>query len=696
MNSHIANGPSPPAGRYIAECGHVLGAALPRLLDALFDKVDDALNDQADRSTNGRLAGLYVGAADRVHQSRSGIRSEFLRRVRFAAEQTARGRAGREDLGDALGVRTKLDMALDAELDEILATDNLVSKAESRYRAPLLAIAGHLARLQGRPKADMRSNPFGPLALCSAFQAALRSADELDPPIRLLFYKAFDKQVMDRLGAVYSLCEAAAARQSHGIPAGRQARVLAGQTGSSRGAVDPAGADPSRARAAARMPPSAAIARFEQFRDLLNRQRAAAGPDGQGVVQPAELPHLVGRLGADAGSVGLVSRARLVEQLAEAQGGPGGIDRERRALSREDEDTLDLVFLFFEHLLQGNALPDPIRVLIARTQIPIAKLALLDKGFFSDAEHPARRLLNHVGQAAVGWNDEDRDPDGLYGMIERVVERLILDFDGDPGLFAQMDRYFVAYIARERARASAAERRVLESVDTRSSGLEKQVVDAAIAQSLATHGRVPPVVNSILREGLEQVLRAAYRIDGPDSGAWRAALELVDRLLWSVQPKEGAEARRELLRTIPELLRTLRGRLSVTACDQRQIGRWFRDLQTVHLSVLQEGASAGAETLASRGRQDAAPSLPPDLDLAVGSWLELSPVEGIRMRVKLAWRSPDGEVLLFVDRHGARGPQLTRHELTRRLAQGLATVLDDGHEPLADRAMRSVLSSLAS
>jgi hypothetical protein len=170
---------------------------------------------------------------------------------------------------------------------------------------------------------------------------------------------------------------------------------------------------------------------------------------------------------------------------------------------------------------------------------------------------------------------------------------------------------------------------------------------------------------------------------------------LVDRLLWSVQPKEGAEARRELLHTIPELLRTLRGRLSVTACDQRQIGRWFRDLQTVHLSVLQ-GASAGAEMPASRGRQDAAPSLAPELDLAVGSWLELSPVEGTRMRVKLAWRSPDGEVLLFVDRHGARGPQLTRHELTRRLAQGLATVLDDGGEPLADRAMRSVLSSLAS
>jgi len=105
LNSDIDTGPSPPAGRYIAECGHILGAALPRLLEALFDKVDDALNDQADRSTNGRLAGLYLGAADRVHQSRSGIRSEFLRRVRFAAEQTALGRAGLGDLGDALGVR---------------------------------------------------------------------------------------------------------------------------------------------------------------------------------------------------------------------------------------------------------------------------------------------------------------------------------------------------------------------------------------------------------------------------------------------------------------------------------------------------------------------------------------------------------------------------------------------------------------
>lgn len=684
MNSHIDTGLSPPARRYIAECGHILGAALPRLLDGLFDKVDDALNDQADRSADARL---YLGAVDWVRQSGGTIRSDFLRRVRVAAEQTALGRAGLEGPGDARRMPSEPDTAMDAELEEILATSNLVSKAESRYRAPLLEIASHLARLQDRANADMHSNPFGPLALCSAFESTLRSADELAPAIRLLFYKAFDKQVMDRLGAFYSLCAAAAAKGSHGTPADRQAGARTGR------AVDAVGADP----AAVRRVPGTAIARFEQFRDLLDRQRvmAGSGPDRKGVVQAAGLLGLVGRPDADARFVGLVSRARLVEQLAGARGRPGGTDGQRRALSPEDEDTLDLVFLFFEHLLQGNALPDPIRVLIARMQIPIAKLALLDKGFFSDADHPARRLLNHVGEAAVGWNDEDRGPDGLYGMIERVVERLILDFDGDSGLFAQMDRYFVAYIARERVRASAAERRVLEAVDTRSSGLEQQLVDAVIAECLAAYSRVPPVVDAIVREGLQQVLRACYRTDGPDSDSWRAALGLVDRLLWSVQPKKGAEERRELLHTIPELLRTLRGRLSVTACDQRQIGRWFRDLQTEHLGVLQ-GASGGAEAPVPGAREDAAPSQVPALDLAIGSWLELAQIDGHRKRVKLAWRSRDGEVFLFVDRHGARGPQLTRQELAGRLAQGLATVLDDGREPLADRALRSVLSSLAS
>ncbi len=655
--------PSLPVGRYLGECGRLLGATLPRLLDALFRKMDEALNDQADKSAND----ASPVTVDRVRRARQRIQSDFFQRVRQAAARAAMDQPRLERPSASAPQRCTAAAPAQAELEEILATENLVSKAESRYRDPLAAIDAHLARLRGRGDLDGRANPYAPLALCESFQAALKSVGDLEPAVRLQLYKGFGKQVMDRLGPFYSMCAAAATRATEVHPEGAA-------LGNDSGML---------------------VAPFEQLRDLLHRQEAAGRfiPARRGVVDTGELLGLLGRLDLDAELArGGVSSARLREQLSTVLARTRWVGRGRRALSPEDEDTLDLVFLFFEHLLRGNTVPDAIGVLIARMQIPVAKLALLDKGFFSDPGHPARRLLNHVGQAAVGWSDDDRGPDSLYGMIERVTERLILDFDGDPGLFSELDGWFVAHLAREQAQADLVETRVLAEVDTRSSGLEQQVVDAAIAERRAIHARVPPVADSILYEGLQQVLRATYRTEGPDSGSWRSVLELVDRLLWSVQPKDGAAERRELLRMIPELLRALRARLDVTGCDQRRVARWFRDLQTAHLAVLQ-GASMGRNPVSGRG---CAPEYgaPPGCGLPLGSWLELIGPDGARTRLKLAWRSPDNDALTFVDRHGQRGPRLTGSEVARLLERGSAAVIDDGREPIADRALRSVLSAL--
>jgi len=39
---------------------------------------------------------------------------------------------------------------------------------------------------------------------------------------------------------------------------------------------------------------------------------------------------------------------------------------------------MDLVFLLFEQILAGGDMPDPIKVLVSRLQIPYVKVALMD------------------------------------------------------------------------------------------------------------------------------------------------------------------------------------------------------------------------------------------------------------------------------------------------------------------------------
>lgn len=544
--------PSSPARRYIGECAQSLESALTPLMAALFDKVDDALYDLADKSPSNGLYTVYFDGMRIIRKQHRSIQLNFLRLLREGADNVAAGLLKRSPSPSLESGSQDFGLIQDAELEEILAIDNLVSKADSRYRRDLMEMNHYLGGLLDRDSFDGRSNPFGPSAICEAFRGALNTAQQLEPPIRLVLYKLFDKNVTDRLGDFYAGCVKLALAGGH-RPGSGFAYLLHRGTGAEPppDAGSDATAPNRRQTPELRETPSLP---FEKFQELLGRQRPAdAGRAGSrhggAPLETSELLAVLSSLDSIAVGQGALSPGSLRANLSailESQAG------ETRDLARKDQDTLDLVFMFFEHLLQGNGLPDPIKVLIGRMQIPVAKLALLDKGFFSEQGHPARQLINHIGEAAVGWSDDDRGPDSLYGMIERVVERLILDFDGDPGLFARLDRYFVAFIAREQARARAAEAQSVARLATRMPDSEQRAVTAALEACMARYPQVPPAVETMLREGWQPAMLAAYRSDRTESGAWRAGLELADRLLWSVQPKTDLEDRRQLLRWIPD------------------------------------------------------------------------------------------------------------------------------------------------
>ncbi|WP_146050716.1 DUF1631 family protein, partial [Pseudomonas syringae] len=65
-----------------------------------------------------------------------------------------------------------------------------------------------------------------------------------------------------------------------------------------------------------------------------------------------------------------------------------------RSVGSGDEDVINLIAMLFEFILDDRNLPPSLRALIGRLQIPMLKVAVLDKSFFSRGSHPARRLLN--------------------------------------------------------------------------------------------------------------------------------------------------------------------------------------------------------------------------------------------------------------------------------------------------------------
>ena len=84
---------------------------------------------------------------------------------------------------------------------------------------------------------------------------------------------------------------------------------------------------------------------------------------------------------------------------------------------------------------------------ISRLQIPVIKVAMQDAGFFNEKAHPARRLLNEMTTAALGWVAEDGyQYDSLYQCVCATVERVSNDFYDDTGLYSDVLACFISFV----------------------------------------------------------------------------------------------------------------------------------------------------------------------------------------------------------------------------------------------------------
>jgi hypothetical protein len=115
-------------------------------------------------------------------------------------------------------------------------------------------------------------------------------------------------------------------------------------------------------------------------------------------VPSAAVDAVLARLQAQSSSATGVAdlQAAVVAQLRSEHG--------RRPSWAADRDNLDLLRMLMQQVQQQQR-PDPVpAALLARLQVPLARAAMADPGFFVRDEHPARELLNQMPKSApTGW-----------------------------------------------------------------------------------------------------------------------------------------------------------------------------------------------------------------------------------------------------------------------------------------------------
>ncbi len=729
--------------RVVDACRRLWQEGLEGLLDGLFEKLDDALYELADKSESNQLQSEYFTAMRVLRKVRPDIQRQYLavvmgdfdrlwregpRHLTSESEPLASDRFG--DLG----------LVANDELEESLAVSNLISKGENRHHQELDALDQRFGHLLGQPL-DRHSNPLAPEPLAHHYRDLIREL-EVGLPVKLVIYKLFDKQVMDPIGGLYARIDALLVGQGvlpH-LPRGRLRSPAGVEPVRGRGTVGGV-ARPSSPSAEAESAGSVqnaiegeVFATLSQLLSRYRRQHTDGGaPPGLQNVAPAVPVTPVVPAGLSGGSTPEFATSELVAALTDLQhldlpaageSTPAtlaghlqailqkGSQGQPHHLAAADQDTLDVISMLFEFILEDRALPDAMKALIARLQIPILKVALLDKSFFSHKLHPARRLLNDLSQAAASWTDEgDRSGNGLYGRIEAIVEQVIAEFEDDPGIFERLGREFAAYLEREQRGAEIAEERTTQVTRGKEQlRAARARVSDEIGRRLKGRPAVPVVVRDLLEGGWRDVMLLTLLRNGEDSADWHKALMVADQLLWSCEPKSTYADRQELLRAIPKLLRDLREGLSEISFDQHRTARLFKELQSLHIASLRGQSVAAPQHLAAVSEPVVEAPVPADggetppaeddafmrraQALPVGTWLEMKETDGRRMRIKLSWKSDVTDAFIFVNRKGIKVLEMTQAEVAQMLQRGTAEVLEEVESPLVDRALGAMVENL--
>ncbi|WP_010463471.1 DUF1631 domain-containing protein [Pseudomonas mandelii] len=684
-------------------------------LQELFDNADDTLFEMADRARSDVEQNLFFEAMRDLRLKRKSIERGFLEHFFEAFVSLSQHDSAQAALPQALAFET--DALPNDDLERSVAVDAMVSKVLNRDGFALDQLTARLSALLGKALDD-EHNPLGPARLCECFLQAWRNLG-VEIKVKLIILKLFDRYVLSSTDQLYAeanqlliatgvlpdLKPAPTRRASDHAAASAYAESIEVGIHSGHTPVDDGVQEV-----------------FAALQELLLHVRGSVAPtlEASAQTQPIStrdllrlLSHLQQYVPALATQDDFDLRNQLEQLLTRVSVKSG----KSRVVGVADEDVINLIAMLFECILDDRNLPDSLKALIGRLQIPMLKVAVLDKSFFSRASHPARRLLNEIAAAAMGWGEcDDHERDSLYLRIEQVVQRLLNDFVDDPAIFSELLADFLAFTSDERRRSELLEQRTRDAEEGRArTELARQRVEQALNQALL--GKVlPQAVVVFVQEAWSKVLLLTCLKHGDASAQWQADVQTMEQLIWSVQRHDEPDAGLRLLALVPGLLKALRDGLSSSAFDPFATSEFFSELETLHVQRFERPGQAAEQPVdppvmvevlqqivlhtADEGLADVVSvRLPADdagllqVDqLRPGCWVEFQEDDENTLRCKLAAIIDSTGKYIFVDRTGMKVLERSRTGLALEFRRGAVRALDD--TLLFDRALESVLGNL--
>lgn len=443
------------------------------------------------------------------------------------------------------------------------------------------------------------------------------------------------------------------------------------------------------------------------------------------------------------------SRAQTAPQEHSVDG--QRLEMRRKARGTAQALSLEVVTLMVENIARDPRLLEPVRQVIRNLEPALLRLALVDPRFFSDKQHPARRLLQDLTHRSLAFESEGASG---FGDFLQVVQGTLAPLFRAPIENAEVFEQSLSSLQQIWTRdGKGGQKNQDTAIEVLKHAEARNLLAERIAQGIEAHpdsAKVPSVVIDFLCGPWAQVVAQARIKQGAGSAAAEKFEALIPALLWSAHPVLARSSPSKLTRLVPRLLSTLREGLDTINFPSTRTSVFLESLMAIHQRVFRPNspAPAAAETPQPQpvraqtapdhtrpvlegnpwmAPEEAAasnfvelvetvdpsppeapvatdmltvpePGLVAEGDLPLGSWVEMWANEQW-VRTQLTWASPHGTLFLFTGVFGTT-QSMTRRSRDKLLASGKLRlisgqpVVEGALDAVAQAAMRNSVDSV--
>lgn len=626
-------------------CRDLLIEGAARVLTRQTEAMENTLLAMADRSPLLETRNSYYGAQRILNKQANELLAACKDKYCQSFNDFAHGR----DKAAASGL-LELSLVDDQDFQITLAVDKATSRLRYNCAEELVALDARIIHLLGRPDLSENDNPLGPRALCDALLDGITQLQS-EQDIRIVLLNQFDLVLTTELAHIYQSIN------DYLVEHGVLPDLKVGLKGRSQNAA------PSPAST----PLAGGGDMFGLFEQLARGNAAAGGTAATAALAGFSLLESLGQL--QTGGMVLPGGARFELPLLEA----ANVQNVLRSLQQSpvmkaasplDAVLVDAVAMLFDVVFDEATIPDRLKAQIARLQIPVLKAAMLDRNFFSQTNHPVRRMLDATATLAVHLPDNEAGNARLE-EISRIVSHVLENFEQDISVFEAaateleamgvvledtLDEVADASLQQDIAKINQSERAELAPVIVHDF-INRALKDQPVAEA----------VREFVRRDWAQLLTRDYINEGEAGAHFNSHVETMRELIWSVQPKADMDARLMLVRILPGLLKRLREGTADIELPPKLSDRFFATLVILHANAvrpntqpvplpdispeeIEELAPAVPSAAAPAAAEPSVPEVEDEFMLRArglnkGDWVEFHYEDGTFRWARLGWAS---------------------------------------------------------